>query len=35
MLRHFHDENTKYELSVDDVARGCLFGRLSLPAYQR
>ena len=27
MLRLFHSENTKYELCIDEVGRGCLFGR--------
>ena len=27
MLRLFHDANTKYELCIDEVGRGCLFGR--------
>jgi ribonuclease HII len=27
MLRHFHSDNTKYEICIDEVGRGCLFGR--------
>lgn len=27
MLRLFHNEHTKYELCIDEVGRGCLFGR--------
>lgn len=27
MLKLFHSDNTKYEICIDEVGRGCLFGR--------
>jgi ribonuclease HII len=32
MLRLFHENNNKYEICIDEVGRGCLFGRTYVAA---
>lgn len=32
MLRLFHTDTTKYEINIDEVGRGCLFGRTYVAA---
>jgi ribonuclease HII len=32
MLKSFHTDNTKFEICIDEVGRGCLFGRAYIAA---